>query len=154
MVRMFHFRAYFSSLTRIEAAGKGGEGGRVHGIWSILCSQRLKLSNLLLLLSFSICKHMSGASRTILSNFFEEQCPQSHPKYLSGLSRALFRTTFLEIAVYGEALPRDPTPYTFINHFSCKRYPFRLPSFDKWYQFHRPYLELRIPFNCCNCTDF
>ena len=40
---------------------------------------------------------MSVASRTILSNFFEEQCPQSHPQYLSGLSRALFPTTFLEI---------------------------------------------------------
>ena len=49
---------------------------------------------------FSTRKHMSVASRTILSNFFEEQCPQSHPQYLSGLSRALFLTTFLEIAVY------------------------------------------------------
>ena len=34
---------------------------------------------------------------TILSNFFEEQCPQSHPQYLSGLSRALFPTTFLDL---------------------------------------------------------
>ena len=40
---------------------------------------------------------MSVASRTILSNFFEEQCPQSHPQYLSGLSRALFPTTFLDL---------------------------------------------------------
>ena len=55
---------------------------------------------LLLLLSFSTRKHMSVASCTILSNFFEEQCPQSHPQYLSRLSRALFPTTFLEIAVY------------------------------------------------------
>ena len=46
---------------------------------------------------------MSVASRTILLNFFEEQCPQSHPQYLSGLSRALFPTTFLEIAVYRDA---------------------------------------------------
>ena len=61
---------------------------------------RLKLSNLLLLLSFRTFKHMSVASRTILSNFCEEQCPQSHPQYLLGLSRALFPTiTFLEIAV-------------------------------------------------------
>ena len=59
--------------------------------------KRLKLSNLLLLLSFSTRKHMSVASRTILSNFFEEQCPQSHPQYLSGLSRALFPTTFLDL---------------------------------------------------------
>ena len=36
----------------------------------------------------------------ILSNFFEEQRTQNHPQCLSGLSRALFPTTFLEIAVY------------------------------------------------------
>ena len=40
------------------------------------------------------------ASRAIPSNFFEEQWTQNHPQYLSGLSRALFPTTFLEIAVY------------------------------------------------------
>ena len=40
------------------------------------------------------------ASRAILSNFFEEQWTQNHPQYLSGLSRALFPTTFLEKAVY------------------------------------------------------
>ena len=42
---------------------------------------------------------MSVASRAILSNFFEEQCTQNHPQYLSGLSRAHFPTTFLETAV-------------------------------------------------------
>ena len=36
----------------------------------------------------------------ILSNFFEEQRTQNHPQCLSGLSRALFPTTFLEIAVW------------------------------------------------------
>ena len=36
----------------------------------------------------------------ILSNFFEKQRTQNHPQCLSGLSRALFPTTFLEIAVY------------------------------------------------------
>ena len=41
---------------------------------------------------------MSVASRTIFSNFFEEQSTQNYPQYLSGLSRAFFRTTFLEIA--------------------------------------------------------
>ena len=40
------------------------------------------------------------ASRVILSNFFEEQWTQNHPQYPSGLSRALFPTTFIEIAVY------------------------------------------------------
>ena len=39
------------------------------------------------------------ASRVILSNSFEKQWIQNHPQYLSGLSRALFPTTFLEIAV-------------------------------------------------------
>ena len=39
------------------------------------------------------------ASRVILSNFFEKQLTQNHPQYLSGLSRALFPTTFLEIGV-------------------------------------------------------
>ena len=43
---------------------------------------------------------MSVASRAILSNFFEEQGTQNYPQYLSGLSRALFPTTFLEIPVY------------------------------------------------------
>ena len=43
---------------------------------------------------------MSVASRAILSNFFGEQGRQNHPQYLSGLSRALFPTTFLETAVF------------------------------------------------------
>ena len=40
------------------------------------------------------------ASCAILSNFFEELRTQNRPQYLSGLSRALFSTTFLEIGVY------------------------------------------------------
>ena len=36
----------------------------------------------------------------ILSNFFEKQRTQNHPQCLSRLSRELFLTTFLEIAVY------------------------------------------------------
>ena len=39
------------------------------------------------------------AFRAILSKFFEEQRTQNHPQDLSGLSRVLFPTTFLEIAV-------------------------------------------------------
>ena len=35
----------------------------------------------------------------IPSNFFEKKRTQNHPQCLSGLSRALFPTTFLEIAV-------------------------------------------------------
>ena len=59
----------------------------------------LQLSNLLLLLSFSIRKHAFMASRTILSNFFEEQRTQNNPQYFSGLSRAFnpgLPTIFLE----------------------------------------------------------
>ena len=44
---------------------------------------------------------MSVASRAIFSNLFEEQSTQNLPQYLSGLSSALFPTTFLEIAVNG-----------------------------------------------------
>ena len=42
---------------------------------------------------------MSMTSPAILSNFFEKQCTQNQ-QYLSGLSRALYPTTFLEITVY------------------------------------------------------
>ena len=47
----------------------------------------------------AIANKTTPTSRAILSNFFEEQCTQNHPQYLSGLSRALFPTTFLEIVV-------------------------------------------------------
>ena len=60
----------------------------------------LQLSNLLLLLFCSTRKHASMTSRTILSNFFKKQWTQNRPQYLSGFSRALSPTTFLEIAVY------------------------------------------------------
>ena len=43
---------------------------------------------------------MSMASLAIVWNFFEKQWIKNHPQYHSGLSRALFPTTFLEIAVY------------------------------------------------------
>ena len=48
----------------------------------------------------AIANITSQTSRTILSNFFEEQCTQTYPQYFSGLSCALFPTTFLEILVY------------------------------------------------------
>ena len=51
---------------------------------------------------------MSMASPAILSNFFEKQWTQNHPQYLSGLSRALYPTTFLEIAVYLYTSPWCP----------------------------------------------
>ena len=52
-------------------------------------------------------------------------------------------------------LPENPTPYPFIYHFSRKRYPFRIPSIsDERCPFHKPFLELCIPFECCKCTVF
>ena len=57
----------------------------------------------------------------ILSNFFEEWRTQNHPQCLSGLSRELFPTTFLKIAVYSksknckerQAAPLSLKPETF-----------------------------------------
>ena len=60
----------------------------------------------------------------------------------------------LNKCLYREAPPRSPTPHTFIYHFSRKRYPFRIPSIDKWSPFHIPCLELCTPLNCCKCTVF
>ena len=41
----------------------------------------------------------------------------------------------------------------FVPDFSRKRYPFLIPSIDKWYLF-QICLELCIPFNCFKCTVF
>ena len=60
----------------------------------------------------------------------------------------------LNKCLYGEAPPQGPTTYPLTYHFSRKRYPFRIPSSDKWYSFHIPRLELCIPFNCCKCAVF
>ena len=61
----------------------------------------LKLSNLLYCcFPLALANIRPWAFRAILSNFFEEGTTQNYPQYLSGLSRALFPTTFLEIAVY------------------------------------------------------
>ena len=72
-------------------------------IWDMINTQflTLQVSNLLLLLSLSTHRHMSMASPAILSNFLEKQCTQKQPTILSWLSRALYPTTFLKIAVYG-----------------------------------------------------
>ena len=37
--------------------------------------------------------------------------------------------------LYGEVLPRGRTPCPFMYHFLRNRYPFRIPSIDKWYSF-------------------
>ena len=59
----------------------------------------MQLSSLLLLLSTSPSKHTSMPSPAILWNLVEKKWTKNHPQYLSGLSRALFPTTFFETAV-------------------------------------------------------
>ena len=64
-----------NSLWSHTAISRKVVGKNVHVIWD-MCNTlflTLKLSNLLLLLSFSTHRHMSVASRAILSNFFEKQ---------------------------------------------------------------------------------
>ena len=102
-VRLFFFSRYTAISRKVvgkKCARDNPERSEV--IWDMFNTLILTLwlSNLLLLLSFSTHRHMSMASPAILSNFFEKQWTQNHPQYLSGLSRALYPTTFLEIAVY------------------------------------------------------
>ena len=62
------------------------------------------------------------AYRATLSNFLEElEGKQNNLKYLSGWSRALFPTTFLEKAVYlsmkSQSLSLSPTPVKLWQYF-------------------------------------
>ena len=93
---------FYVQLLRETVVGKMCSRQSRKVIWDMFNTLFLTLwlSNLLLLLSFSTRRHTSMASSAILSNFFEKQCTQNHPQYLSGLSRALYPTTFLETAVY------------------------------------------------------
>ena len=55
------------------------------------------------------------------------------------------------INVYTGRLRPEVQPLTLFNirRFSQKRYPFCIPSIDKWYPFHIPCLEFCILCNCC-----
>ena len=64
---------------------------------------------ILLRLRFSTRKHSPWPLVPFFQNFYEEQWSQILPQYLSGLSRALFPTTFSEIAVYLDASRLDIT---------------------------------------------
>ena len=48
----------------------------------------------------------------------------------------------------GRLLPEE-TPYTFICYFSRKRYPFLIPSIDKWYHWEYPPPLLRVSTLTC-----
>ena len=48
---------------------------------------------------------------------------------------------------------RGLTRHPFIYHFSRKRYPFGIPSTEKWYTFHILLLELCIPLTAVNALS-
>ena len=74
-------------------------------IWDMI--NTLFLSNLLCCFPLALENTFPWPFVPILSNFFEERRTQNHPQYLLGLSRALFPTTFLEIAVYKPGYTRN-----------------------------------------------
>ena len=53
-------------------------------------------------------------------------CYQKLPQNWGGEGGAWVRVSYSTKVLYGEATPRDPTPYPFIYHFRQKRYPFHL----------------------------
>ena len=105
------------------------------------------------LLSFNTRKHTSTASCAILSNFFEEQRPQNHPQYLSGLSRALFPTTFLEIAVNGASehtvqLPNCMNCFTVITWIAVPHQHLQ-PDYERLEQYREPtVMRERVTSSC------
>ena len=66
---------------------------------------------------------------------FEEQWTQNHPQYLSGLSRTLLLTTFLEIAVYCRKTSHEG-PFKMSRAVIKKRELEISPSYSK----HGPWL--------------
>ena len=70
------------------------------GIWSIHCSWHCSCRTYFCCFPLALANIRSMGSCAILSTSFEEQWTQNHPQYVSGLSRELFPTTFLEIAVF------------------------------------------------------
>ena len=54
-----------------------------------------------------------------------------------------------QMFIRGDSAPRsNHLPFFMPFFFSRKRYPFRIPSIEKWCPFHIPCLEVCIPFNC------
>ena len=81
---------------------------------TVLLTQQL--SNPLWLLSYSLAPARSWAF--VLLFYFslnEKQCTQNHQQYLWGLARALFPTTFLEIAVCTMSHPQRLLPRVYVS---------------------------------------
>ena len=67
------------------------------------------------------------ASLAIVWNFFEKQWIKNHPQYLSGLSRALIPTTFLEIAV-NSGISQTRHANLFLHFWGLRNCPWGLDS--------------------------
>ena len=73
---------------------------RQYGIWSIHCFWHCSCRTCFCCFALALGNIRPWPLVPFIQNFYEEQWSQNHPRYLSGLSRALFPTTFFEIAVY------------------------------------------------------
>ena len=73
---------------------------RCFGIWSIHCSWHCSCRTYFCCFPLAFANTRSWPLVPFFESSFEKQWTKNHPQYLSGLSRALFPTTFLEIAVF------------------------------------------------------
>ena len=88
------------------------------------------LLNLLFLLPFSTHKHISMASRAILSIFFEEQWTQNHPKPFG-----IVVYTFLEIAIiiYSTYFLTYIVQFCILGGINSTKYFIQLYLFQEYY---------------------
>ena len=90
--------SYFEKGCRRKCARDNPE--RYYGIWSMHCSWHWSCRTYFFLLSLALANNVHGLSCNSFKFLRRTEWTQNHPQYLSGLSRALFPTTFLEIAAY------------------------------------------------------
>ena len=99
LVHIQPFRERLSELKYVHATVPKGNMGYDLYTYPNDCSCRIYFC----CFHLAAHRHTSMASHAILSYFFEEHWTKNHLQYLSGLSCALFLTTFLEKAVYGHS---------------------------------------------------
>ena len=73
-----------------------------YGIWAIRCSWHCICRTYFCCFPLALANICPWPLVPFFQISLKEQWTQNHPQYLSGLSRALFPTTFLEIAVYSK----------------------------------------------------
>ena len=76
------------------------------------------------------------ASPVILSSFLGQQGTQNHPQYFSGLSHALFLTTFLEIADKNKQTNKQAKQKQRKEDGSFPRFTFLLKEGGQLYRHH------------------